>query len=796
MRSPLAASIIGMTSFVYLVGLGVWIATLYVGRDNVQDIARSFSVSIAQQLKSSMLADLMTAETITRTNARIFRTGAWIHPDRDDPRGPEVEYFLQVMRQQLYGSKRVTTVCVTDYRGNLIGVYNNHDYTFAGRWDSYVDTTNGTRVGVLLDYETAGDGKPNEGTKLRLIGETRPYNSSEQIWYTVCDPSDPNSNAWTPLYNMGTIGVVTTMMSHSTIAFRPDGSLIGAVTIDMAIGFVNKLLVGLPKGVNAFAVDILEKDGALIGNSDPAVELIRCGVALVNGSCPEVGIFIRPADSESGLVRKIDAYIKGRFGSWQSSVPISDTIDGGFFELVAVERNKLSWRVAVSMPRSFMLGKMDDSTTTVIIVVVIAGVLTLAIAIAITFRIVAPLRLVAERLHLLSTLDIPPESENADHSYLEEIYNLQTSFDVLRNSMDSFSKYVPLEVVRTFTLSGSLNSLLMVPVKITLSFTDIEKFTNLCQHLDAATLVYLVTTYFDIMTKIVMTFDGVVDKFIGDCIMVLWGTPIAIESRNLRACAAALVMHCATQSSTLRNAFARAHSRLSVRTGIHSGECLAGNMGTGRRVNYTVIGDTVNLAARLEAMNKDFNTSILVSEDVVKSDEREMERFAFRLMGSVKAIGRDASTRVYELMGLRPLPGEEKSDDDVHDDDVHDDDVPPYLSAPNLSPSVPPINLAEAPLSFRSKNMADFVSEMDPIPTGDVVQRASTACGPVPSQLLRRAEQFTAAVERYVSREFDAALPLLCAMRDTGSDADRALVAMMIADCTGKRTGVFSGVHK
>ena len=262
MRSPLAASIIGMTSFVYLVGLGVWIATLSVGRDNVQDIARSLSVSIAQQLKSSMLADLTNAETITRTNARIFLAGTWVHPNRDDPRGPEVEYFLQAMRNQLYGSKRVTTVSMTDYRGNLFGVYNNYDYTFAGRWDSYVDTTNRTREVVLLDYETAGDGKPKEGTKLSLIGETRPYNSSEQIWYTVCDPSDPNSNAWTPLYNMGNIGVVTTMMSHSYVAFRPDGSLIGVVSIDMAIGFVNALLVGLPKGVNVFAVDVLEPSSA------------------------------------------------------------------------------------------------------------------------------------------------------------------------------------------------------------------------------------------------------------------------------------------------------------------------------------------------------------------------------------------------------------------------------------------------------------------------------------------------------------------------------------------------------
>ena len=82
MRLPLAASIIGMTSLVYFIGLAVWIATLSVGRDNVQDIARSLSVSIAQQLKVSMLADLTNAETVTRTNARIFL--ARIGMDSDD----------------------------------------------------------------------------------------------------------------------------------------------------------------------------------------------------------------------------------------------------------------------------------------------------------------------------------------------------------------------------------------------------------------------------------------------------------------------------------------------------------------------------------------------------------------------------------------------------------------------------------------------------------------------------------------------------------------------------------------
>ena len=321
-RVPLAACIIGMMGAVYFVGLAVWIATLSVGRDNVNDVARSLSVSVAQQIKSSTLADLLTAETITHTNAGIFADGTWLHPDRPDPRGPEVEYFLKAMRNILYGSKRVTTVSMTDNFGNLFGVYNNYDYTFAGRWDSYVD--NVTREPVLLDFETVGSGKPNEGAKIGLIAETRPYNSSEQIWYTVCDTKDPRSNAWTPIYNMGNIGVVVTMLSHSHVAYRRDGTLIGVVSIDMAIGFVTKLLAGLPKGVRAFAVDVLE--GALIGDSDPSAQLVRCAEALVNGSCPSIARFVQPFESESRLLRKIDNFIRSRFGSWRESKTISDTL--------------------------------------------------------------------------------------------------------------------------------------------------------------------------------------------------------------------------------------------------------------------------------------------------------------------------------------------------------------------------------------------------------------------------------------------------------------------------------------
>jgi len=188
----------------------------------------------------------------------------------------------------------------------------------------------------------------------------------------------------------------------------------------------------------------------------------------------------------------------------------------------------------------------------------------------------------------------------------------------------------------------------------------------------------------------VQAFGGVVDKYIGDCLMVLWGAPSLITLPNLRACCAALAMDRATKLGVLQELFSLGREALMIRTGIHYGECLAGNMGTLTRVNYTVIGDPVNTAARLEAVNKDFGTRILASEDVVNAAEVGMKELVLRQITNVRVVGREMPLRVYEIVGMKP----EK--DDAADEAAGNGQQEPPAAVPNAAALAVPSTLPVA----------------------------------------------------------------------------------------------------
>ena len=228
------------------------------------------------------------------------------------------------------------------------------------------------------------------------------------------------------------------------------------------------------------------------------------------------------------------------------------------------------------------------------------------------------------------------------------------SFDGLRTALEAFFKYVPRHVVTYLSKAGTLGKIGMRETRATFSFTDIKGFTTLSTRVKPEALANMLTMFFEIQTTIVEAFRGVVDKYIGDCLMVLWGVLEDIGCPNLRACCAALALDRATRIPELYKAFAPGKQPLAIRTGIHGGSSLAGNMGSLTRMNYTVIGDAVNTAARLEPANKDFGTRILASEDVVNALENGMKYIARRLMTNIRVVGRDQALRVYEIMGIMP----------------------------------------------------------------------------------------------------------------------------------------------
>ncbi|MBM4273289.1 MAG: adenylate/guanylate cyclase domain-containing protein [Deltaproteobacteria bacterium] len=182
--------------------------------------------------------------------------------------------------------------------------------------------------------------------------------------------------------------------------------------------------------------------------------------------------------------------------------------------------------------------------------------------------------------------------------------------------------------------------------RVTLFFSDLAGFTTLSERLPPETVVGLLNDYLSRMTEIILQEEGTVDKFEGDAIMAFWGAPLDQEDQAVRACQAALSQTAALRE--LNREFAhQGLPELKLRIGIHTGEAIVGNLGSQKRFDYTVIGDTVNLASRLEGLNKFYATAIMASEVAVADCGGEIE---FRELDLVAVKGREAPVRVFEVL--------------------------------------------------------------------------------------------------------------------------------------------------
>lgn len=183
----------------------------------------------------------------------------------------------------------------------------------------------------------------------------------------------------------------------------------------------------------------------------------------------------------------------------------------------------------------------------------------------------------------------------------------------------------------------------------TILFSDIEGFSRIAEHLSPDQLSDLLNRYFKPMTEIILARDGYVDKYIGDMIMAEWGVPYQVPHHAEQACHAALeqIELLDAMRPELKKLFGH---ELRIRIGINSGVVTAGNMGSNDRFQYSVMGDSVNLAARLEPLNKEYGTTVILGE---ATQAQVGDLFETRLLDRVIVPGKSTSVAVYELLGQR-----------------------------------------------------------------------------------------------------------------------------------------------
>lgn len=204
---------------------------------------------------------------------------------------------------------------------------------------------------------------------------------------------------------------------------------------------------------------------------------------------------------------------------------------------------------------------------------------------------------------------------------------------------DTFGKYVTRDVVnvileRKLNIEGEVRT-------CTILVTDIASYTSISEEMTPAEIVAMLNEYFSVLVNIIQEHKGVVNKFIGDSVFAMFNVPLDDPSHAENAIRAAM----AIENICLTRKFGREHT-LKTRVGINTGLVVAGNIGSSDRMEYTVIGDDVNVAARLEQLNKEYGTNILVGENTYLLAK---DRFEFVRLGDVRLHGKAKTIGVYRL---------------------------------------------------------------------------------------------------------------------------------------------------
>jgi len=215
-----------------------------------------------------------------------------------------------------------------------------------------------------------------------------------------------------------------------------------------------------------------------------------------------------------------------------------------------------------------------------------------------------------------------------------------------RKVRTAFGQYLSPEVVRRLLK----NPQLIEPRKTELSvmFSDIRGFTSISEQLDAQDLAVFLNEYLSEMSGIVLEFSGTLDKYIGDAVMAFWNAPLEVEEHPAKACESALkMMERVRQMQKKWEAEGRPH--LDIGIGINTGNASVGGMGSIQRYAYTALGDTVNLSSRLEGLNKDYGTHIIVNETTFAATASA--GFVFRELDLIRVKGKKLPVTIFELVG-------------------------------------------------------------------------------------------------------------------------------------------------
>lgn len=227
-------------------------------------------------------------------------------------------------------------------------------------------------------------------------------------------------------------------------------------------------------------------------------------------------------------------------------------------------------------------------------------------------------------------------------------YKVLTEEENVKYIRSTFSKFVAKDIVNELLENPESLKLGGEKKELTVFFSDIRGFTTMSESLSPENLVHLLNEYLSTMTDLVIAYRGTIDKYMGDAIMAFWGAPVKNEDHAYFACITALVQ--LEELKKLQDRWAeQGYPIIDIGIGLNSGDAVVGNMGSSHRMDYTVMGDTINLGSRLEGTNKQYGTRIIISEFTYA---KVKDRIYARELDDIRVKGKNEPVKIFELLGL------------------------------------------------------------------------------------------------------------------------------------------------
>jgi adenylate cyclase len=479
---------------------------------------------------------------------------------------------------------------------------------------------------------------PTEGDVMFRGREITPseYEATAQPWYQRAVAED--GPGWSMLPHLP-YHDRPAILTSTPIVINLDFA--GVVAVVVELERLSQFLAGLQVGKTGTVV-LLDRNGKVV-----ASVASRALKRQQQGEMPELEILAR----DHPMLASVDALLQGGSVSLADlratrQLQITGAADGKHYFVTFSPLNFSDWVVATVIPASDFLASIERSAMTLLIALAALTMIVAAIAILLANRLLAaPLLRIAGQLKHIE--DFRLDRVTRLTSPLRELDELSGVLLQMSRGLASFQKYMPTELVRTLVSQGVEARPGGHQQTLTVMFTDIAGFTGISEELGDG-VVPVLAEYLEAVSRAVLNHCGTIDKFIGDGVMAFWGAPLPSERHAVGACTAAL--ECQRLLALQRaEAERRGGTPLQMRVGINTGRMLVGNIGSSERLNYTVIGDPVNVASRLEALGKIYGVDIIIGEGTRTAAG---DAIIVRRLDRVAVYGRIEGLEIYELLGI------------------------------------------------------------------------------------------------------------------------------------------------